>query len=79
VRDKKHGGGSLLKVKIHILFYGDISWNVSFTVRQMEFGTVNKYRHTCFFWIIILFDEILNMAMVRNFEVVLGQTLNHSV
>jgi hypothetical protein len=25
VRDKKYGGGSLLKVKIHILFYGDIS------------------------------------------------------
>jgi hypothetical protein len=34
---------------------------------------------TRFIWIIVLFDEALNMAMVRNFEVMLGQTPNHSV
>jgi hypothetical protein len=34
---------------------------------------------TRFIWAIVLFDEALNMAMVRNFEVMLGHTPNHSV
>jgi hypothetical protein len=32
-----------------------------------------------FICIIVLFDEVSNMAIVQNFEVMLGQTLNHSV
>jgi hypothetical protein len=32
-----------------------------------------------FILIIILFKKRLNVAMLRNFEFMLGQTLNHSV
>jgi hypothetical protein len=36
------------------------------------------YITTSLILIIIFFDGALNVAMVRNFEVMLGQTLNHS-
>jgi hypothetical protein len=32
-----------------------------------------------FILIIILYDKAFDMAMVRNFEIMLGQTLNYSV
>jgi hypothetical protein len=37
------------------------------------------WTHTCFILIVTLFDDALSIAMLRNFEVMLGQTLNHSV
>jgi hypothetical protein len=36
--------------------------------RQMNFGTVRDHGHTCKFCL----TQFLNMAMVRNFEVMLG-------
>jgi hypothetical protein len=69
--------GGRLKIKIHILFYGDNSWTV--TLRPMKFRAV-KDISTSSIWIIVFFHKrLLNMAMVRNFEIMLRQTLNHSV
>jgi hypothetical protein len=52
----------------------------------MKRGKVKYHQHAYktyldnyFIWIITLFDEALNLAMVRNFEVMLGQTINLSV
>jgi hypothetical protein len=47
----------------------------------MKFGTENITDiPTSFIRTIILFDEALRYgAMVRKFEVILGETLNHSV
>jgi hypothetical protein len=40
----------------------------------MKFGAVNDHGHAYKFYL-----KLLNMATVRNVEVVLGQTLNNSV
>jgi hypothetical protein len=51
-------------------------------LRQMKFCTLQDHRHT---YLQVLFDllfslaELLNMAVFRNYEVVLGQTLNFFV
>jgi hypothetical protein len=39
----------------------------------MEFGAAKDHGHTSFF------TKLLHVAMVRNFEVLLGQTVNHPV
>jgi hypothetical protein len=52
--------GGLLKVKIHILFYGDNSWTVALIVRGMKSGIVKViYIPTSFIWVIIFFDGTL--------------------
>jgi hypothetical protein len=76
-KNKKQRGGRL-KVKIHILFYGDNPW----TVEPNKWSLV-KYMiieiPTSVIWTIICLTKLLSMAMVRNFEVMLWQALNHSV
>jgi len=49
-------------------------------VRQMKFGTVKDHGHTYKFYFESLFSltKLLNTAMVRNFEDMLGKTMNHS-
>jgi hypothetical protein len=63
------------KLRIHILFNGDKSWTVAH--RQIKFGTAKDDRHS-FTWVLLesLFHltKILNMAMVKNNDVILGQT-----
>jgi hypothetical protein len=55
-----------------------MSWTGA--LRQMKFGAVKDHGLTSsFIWNIVFFDEGFNMTVVRNFEVMLGQTLNHSV
>jgi hypothetical protein len=41
VKNKKYERGGRLKVKVHILFYGDNSWTVA--VGQMKFGIVEDH------------------------------------
>jgi hypothetical protein len=53
VRNKKYECGGRLKVKLHILFYGDNSWTVSFS--QMKFGIVEDHGHTYKFYFIHYF------------------------
>jgi hypothetical protein len=66
------------KLKIYISFYGSNSWAIA--LRQIKLGAVKDHGHTTsFIWIIIFFDKALNMAMLRNFDVMLLQTLNYSV
>jgi hypothetical protein len=45
----------------------------------MKFGTVKDCGHTYKFCLNFSLTEVFNMAMVRNFEVMFGQTLNHFV
>jgi hypothetical protein len=42
--NQKHERGERFKFKIHILFYGNNSWTVTF--RQMTFGTVKEHVHS---------------------------------
>jgi hypothetical protein len=51
VRKNEHGGP--LKVKVHILFYGDNSWTVA--VSQMKSGIVRDHGHTYKFYFIHYF------------------------
>jgi hypothetical protein len=67
-------------LKIHILLCGNNLRAVELTVRNMGYRTVEEHEHTHkMYVIIILFDEALNMAMVRSVEVMLEQLLIHSV
>jgi hypothetical protein len=76
MRPYEHGGQ--LKVKIHILFYGDNSWTVALS--QKKFGTIEDHdKPTRFIWFIILFDRAFKYADGENFGVMWGQMLNHSV
>jgi hypothetical protein len=53
---QKYERGGRLKVKIHILFYGDNSWTVA--VNLMRFGIVEDHGHTYkFYFIHILFEK----------------------
>jgi hypothetical protein len=59
VKNQKCERGGRLKVKIHVLFYGDNSWNVA--LREIKFGTVKDHGHsisTSFILIFTLFDEV---------------------
>jgi hypothetical protein len=61
VRNEKYKHEGQLKVKIHVLLYGDDSWNVIF--RQMKFSAVKVMDiTTSFIWIIALFDKAFNCA-----------------
>jgi hypothetical protein len=63
-----------VEVRIHILFYGDNSWIVA--LRQIKFYSVKDYRYTYKFNLNHCFlTDLMNMAVVRNFEAILGQTL----
>jgi hypothetical protein len=62
VKTHKHERGGQVKVRIHILVYGDNSRTVA--LKEKTFAAVTA---------------VLNMAMLRSFEVLLGQTLNPSV
>jgi hypothetical protein len=62
-----------MAVKVHILFYGDNSWTV--VVSQMKFGIVEDHGHTylqVLFYSLFCLNKLLNMAMMQNFEVMLG-------
>jgi hypothetical protein len=48
-----------------------------FALRQMKVCTVRYHEHTSFIRIIFCLTESFNMVVVRNFEVLLGRTLNH--
>jgi hypothetical protein len=79
VKGQKYKHGRLLKFKIYVLFYTDKSWTVA--LRQMKFGTVKDQRYADKSYINQCFcsAELFSMAMVQNFEVMLRQTLSHSV
>jgi hypothetical protein len=50
------------------------------SLRQVKFGAVKDYGYAYKFYLNnFVLTKLLNMAMVRNFEVMLGQKLNHSV
>jgi hypothetical protein len=79
MRNRKHEYGGQLKVNIRILFYGDSSRTVAI-IRQMKFGKVKYLGHACkFYFESFNLTKILNMAMVRNSKVMLGQTLDRFV
>jgi hypothetical protein len=63
--------------KIHILFCGDNLQTVALT--QTKIGQKIMDIPTSFICIVIFLTDLLNMAMVRNLEVMLGQTLNQFV
>jgi len=64
-----------MEVKLRNLFYGNNSRTIAIRQSLEHYKIMNI--PSSFIWII--FETLLNMAMVRNFEVMLGQTLNHSV
>jgi hypothetical protein len=71
------GGG---EAKFYVLFYGDNSWTVA--PEQTMFGAVKyqEHRRTCKFYLNrYILRKLVNMMLVQNFQVMLGQTLNHSV
>jgi hypothetical protein len=71
VKNKKYERGGRFKVKVHILFCGNNSWTVA--VSQMKYGIAEDHGHTYkFYFIHYFFNKLLNMTMVRNFEVMLG-------
>jgi hypothetical protein len=45
----------------------------------MTSGAVKDHKHTYKFYLNHSLTNLLNMTMVRNFEVTMGQTLNHCV
>jgi hypothetical protein len=61
--------GRWLKVKIHILFYGQNSWTAA--LGQMKYCTLKDHGHTykCYLNRYSLM-ELLNMAVFQNFEVI---------
>jgi hypothetical protein len=71
-KTKKYEHGGRLNVKIHSLFCGDNSGTVA--LRQMNFGAVRDHGHTYKFYesLFCLTQFLLNIAMVRNVEVMLG-------
>jgi hypothetical protein len=79
VREKsKYDRGGRLKAKIQIFVCEGNSWTVVLIQLSLAHWKVTNIP-TGFISIIILVDEVVNVAMMRNFEVMLGQTLNHSV
>jgi hypothetical protein len=50
-------------------------------LRQMQFGKVKDRGHNEYLQVLFkyILTKLLNMTMMRNFEVMLGQTQNHSV
>jgi hypothetical protein len=58
------------KVKIHALLYGDDQRTVSYTQTTAAEDRASSV------WIIVLFQEVLDVSTVRNFEVMLGQKRN---
>jgi hypothetical protein len=69
--------GGPLKVKIHIPFleatHKPLHWE------KWRFGQKTIHIPSGFIWILILFDEASKYGNCENVEVMLGQTLNHSV
>jgi hypothetical protein len=67
-----------LEVGIHILYCGDNSRAVALT--QVKFSTVKDHGRTYnIFESLFYFKKLVNMAIVENVEVMLGQALNFSV
>jgi hypothetical protein len=67
-----------LKFKIHISFYGDNTRTGAF--REMKFGTVKDHGHAFKVYLNrFLFDNDFKYGNGANIEVMLGQTLKHSV
>jgi hypothetical protein len=64
-----------LKFKINILFYGDNSRAVA--LGQIKFCIEKFHGHPYNFWVVSFLKKLVNVTMVRNFEVMLVQTLNH--
>jgi hypothetical protein len=67
VKNQNYEHGGQLKSKTRILF---------FALRQMKFGRVKDHRYTYKLSSFSLI-KLLNMAMVQNSEIMLGQMLNH--
>jgi hypothetical protein len=67
VKNQKYEHGGQLKSKTDILF---------FALRQMKFGRVKDHRYTYKLSSFSLI-KLLNMAMVQNSVIMLGQMLNH--
>jgi hypothetical protein len=62
--------------RLEVIFYGGNSYTI--VLRQMKFGTVNDHGHTYEFYFNCFYLEkkkLLNMAILRSFKVMLGQTL----
>jgi hypothetical protein len=74
VENQKYENSERWKVKIHILFCGENSWAVAF--KRMKFWTLKGHAHASFIWIILCDGVFLDMAVFRNYEDMLGQTLN---
>jgi hypothetical protein len=46
---------------------------------DIKFGAVKDHGHTYKISVVYLLMKFSNMAIMRNYEVMLGQTLNHTV
>jgi hypothetical protein len=78
VKTQKLERGSLLEVKIHVSFRGENSRTVA--LWQLKIRTVKDYGHIFKFYLnLFCLTTVLCMTMLRNFEVMLEQTLNHCV
>jgi hypothetical protein len=55
VKNEKYKREWRLKVKIHILFYGDNSCTVA--LRQMKFGTLRDHGHTNKFYMTFFVED----------------------
>jgi hypothetical protein len=71
VKNKKYERGCRLKVKVHILFYGDNSRTIAVENEVWYSRRSWTYLQVLFYSLFCL-NKLLNMAMVRNFEVMLG-------
>jgi hypothetical protein len=73
----EHGGRFIFK--IHILFHGDNSWIVALKTNEVWFSERSWTCLQVLFESLFSSTKILNMAIVRNYEIILGQSLNHCI
>jgi hypothetical protein len=66
-----------MAVKIHALFCGETHEPLYLDKWILEQWDIMDI-HTNYIWIISSLTKLLNMAMVRNFNVMFEQTQNHS-
>jgi hypothetical protein len=79
-RSSKNGNGGLLILIIYLFTYLFIFAETSRNVAQTKFGTVKNHGHAYKFYLNHwLFDEAFKYSDGVNFEVMMGQRLNHSV
>jgi hypothetical protein len=77
VKNEKYEREGQLKLETHI------SWrkltNHCTKTDEVRFSKTSWTFHQVLFESLFCFAKLLNIAMMRHFEVMLGQTLNHSV